>query len=106
MGDQSQIPTYAPLFNYLEQNGVDLSDAGSSERGLPLGRALEFLKLLESRDVQILGIEPWRKEGPRYRCDALGVWESSDDADAIEQAREHLYRLELQAHDVVTVQYR
>ena len=105
MGDKSQIPIYAPLFNYLEQNGVDLSASGSAERGLSLGRALEFLEMLESRDVRVLGIEPWRKEGSAHRCDASGVWEFSSDADTIEQVRQYLYRLELQAHDLVTVQY-
>jgi hypothetical protein len=106
MGDRSQIPTYAPLLNYLEQNGVDLSAAGSAERGLSLASALEFLKLLEDRNVQVLGVEPWRRKRTSYRCDALGVWEATGGADAAEQAKQHLYRLELQAHDLVTVQFR
>ena len=75
MGDQSQIPIYAPLFDYLERNGVHLFASGSADRGLLLRSALEFLALLESRNVQVLGIEPWRKEGGGYRCDALGPWE-------------------------------
>jgi hypothetical protein len=106
MGDRSQIPTYAPLLNYLEQNGVDLSAAGSAERGLPLASALEFLKLLEDRNVQVLGVEPWRRERASYRCDALGVLATTGGADTAEQARQHLFHLKLQADDLVSVQYR
>lgn len=106
MGNNSQVPTYAPLLAFLEQHGVDLSSSGSAERGLTRAATLKFLGLLAERDLQVLGIEPWRKIGVGFSCDALSVWIPADDKPSIEAAEQHVRQLELNSGDVVTVQFQ
>lgn len=88
MGNRTQIPTHMPLFEYLQRNGIVLSEWGSSERGLALAHALEFVELLASFEVRVLGMEPWRKEGLAYRCDSQWVWEPANNTDTTEQAKQ------------------
>lgn len=106
MGDKSQVQTYAPLLAFLEQHGVDLGSSGSAERGLSRAATLKFLGLLAERKLRVLGVEPWRKIGVGFSCDAQSVWIPADDKPSIEAAEQHVRQLELHSGDVVTVQFR
>lgn len=108
MGDRSRSEVYTLLLAFLEARGLSLQKYGSAERGLSQSDAEEFLKLLQTHRVNLLGIEPWRKDGERYRLDSVGVWcpeETTTMEARVVEARRYLKQANLKSNDVVAVQF-
>jgi hypothetical protein len=106
MGDRSKISTYAPLLEFLDQHGVDLSTFGSAERGLAPAAAATFFDLLQQRSIVLLGLEPWRHRGDEFRIDSVLVWRPSSEDSSVDEARHYMQEIRFRPGDVVTVQFR
>jgi hypothetical protein len=74
MGNRSHVKLYSELLTFLEANGRSLDEYGSSERGLSIERAREFVDLLLANGVRLLGIEVWRRDGDLYRINGRETW--------------------------------
>ena len=94
------------LLGFLEQHGNSLESESVAELGLSRSKALEFMDLLESSGVPLLGHEVWRRVGSRYDLDVTTIWysESSPHQD-YESARIALRAASVGPDDVITVQF-
>lgn len=106
MGKKSHVATYSVLLEYLQHNGVDLSAAGTNDRGLSLHHALEFIDLLAANCVRPLGFEPWRRTDNAYNIHSAGVWDLEEvGPEWIDEAKRYLLVLDLKPLDVIAVQF-
>ncbi|HCS64002.1 MAG TPA: hypothetical protein DIW64_07890 [Cellvibrio sp.] len=95
------------LINFLEKNGLSLSEFGSSEYGLTKQNCLNFIKLLASLGGKPIGIEVWKKKQKKYFIDSLAGWysESSDREECIKSAINFALIIDALEADLMTVQY-
>ena len=96
------------LLTFLQQRGHSLESEGCAELGLSYSDALEFLNLLESYSVALLGFDVWRHRGSRYGVDHAAIWYSSTPAKAKDYnaARSALRTAEPSPHDLVAIQFK
>ena len=105
MGDRKHSELYTSLLVFLEQHGREAID-GVLERGMPLGRALEFLALLEADNVPIYGLEVWLLTSHGHEIDLSSVWASSPgNAHDYSAARSWLQLVRPRPQDLVAVQF-
>ncbi len=93
------------LLAFLEQHGRHVLP-GVSERGMPPAQAMEFVELLESHQVPLLGLEVWRSTANGYSIDLPWIWASGASC-AHDYAGAHswLQRAEPDPKDLVAVQF-
>ena len=108
MGDRSKLQLYTMLLDFPGQHGHSLQSEGCAERGLSSENALEFIQLLESHSVALLGFDIWRRVGNRYRVDVSEIWYAPTPqvAGSYKDARSSLLRATLGPEDLVAIQFK
>jgi hypothetical protein len=102
-----KISEYKEIFDFVKNNGKELSDFGSAERGLSAAQAYSLFKLMREKKVCPLGIEVWRHEGNGYTIDSLGGWyaDCNDIVECIDDAEKFVKFAEISMEDLLTIQF-
>ena len=107
MGNPSHVKLYSMLLAFLQERGHSLLESGTSERGLSVQDTKEFLELLLTNHVSLLGIELWRKSNSRYSLKGQEAWVPvhTNAQDTHEDALHYLGTIGVGPYDVLTVQF-
>lgn len=69
------------LLAFMKERGHSLAQFGSAEYGLDVLDAIEFIGLIKTAGLSVLGIEKWTKSKDSYSLASLDGWISDLDDD-------------------------